>query len=186
MFQIFAHSLKNKNKINLLSGTSVYFSVDSKMKLFFPVLFFLISKKLHYRSNHHIYIYICDYFLIFSISLSLFLRSLFFFSFYLCLIKQFTFISVCSNSKRVTTCIVKKSYTSKVKIYISFFFLVSHTPSPTPRFVIILLYPHTYTLTLSYNRISILYPKKKKKFFFFIIYFYLINITYKYNKLLCI
>ena len=123
------------------------------MKLFFPTLYFFISKKLHYRSNQLIYIYICDFFLH-----SLFLQSMF--SYLLSLFDQvifLTFISICSNSKRVTMCMVKKPYTSKAKICISlFYFLVSH---------LLLL-----GLLL----------------FFFIIYFYLINITYKYNKLLCI
>ena len=56
---------------------------------------------------------------------------------------------------------IKKPYTSKEKTYISYYFFLNFTfaPSPTPRCVTI---------------------------FFFIIYFYLIDITYKYNKLLLI
>ena len=37
--------------------------------------------------------------------------------------------SVCSNFKRLSTCMVKKSYIVKVRTYINFFFfLVSHLP----------------------------------------------------------
>ena len=56
---------------------------------------------------------------------------------------------------------IKKPYTSKEKTYISYYFFLNFTfaPSPTPRCVTIL---------------------------FFIIYFYLIDITYKYKKLLLI
>ena len=130
------------------------------MKLFFSALFFFISKKLHYHSNQLIYIYICDFFLH---SLYLSFSNLCF----LCFLSLFdqvvflAFISVCSNSKRVTICMVKKPYTSKVKIYINFFFffLSSHL---------------------------LLVPLLGLLFFFSIIYFYLINFTYKYNKLLYI
>ena len=144
--------------MNLLSETLAYFYIDSKMKLFFPALFSSSAK------NYTIIPTIISIFIsviISSFSLSLFLHSMF--SQLLSLFDQvifLAFISVCSNFKRVTTCMVKKSYTSKAKIYISFFFfLVLHTPSPTHRFVIILLYPHTYTLALSQSRISILYKK---------------------------
>ena len=54
---------------------------------------------------------------------------------------------------------IKKLYTSIAKIYISFFFFSSHL---------------------------LLVPLLGLLLFFFITYFYLINITYKYNKLLCI
>ena len=69
MFQIFAYLLKKKK--NLISRTVAYFAVDSEMKLFFPTLFFFISKKLHYHYNQEISIYICDSPLILLISLSL-------------------------------------------------------------------------------------------------------------------
>ena len=71
--------------------------------------------------------------------------------------------NVCSNSKRLTTCMVKKikSHTLQKQKLISitiFFLIFAITPNPTPRCITILL----------------------------IIYFYLIDITYKYNKLLLI
>jgi len=49
MFQIFAPSLKKK--LNICFGTLAYFAVDSKIKIFFPALFFFISKKLHHYYN---------------------------------------------------------------------------------------------------------------------------------------
>ena len=61
-----------------------YCSIDNKIKFFFLALFFFINKKLYYRSNQVIYIYICDFFLhafYLSFSCQCFL------SFYLCLIK---------------------------------------------------------------------------------------------------
>ena len=68
-----------------------------------------------------------------------------------------------SNSKRVTMsmCMFKKSSTTNAKFYINYYFifLVSHL-------LLVLL-------------LSVLLV-----FSFFIIYFYIIDITYKYNKLL--
>ena len=57
--------------IYILYRTLTYFTIDSKIKLFFHANFFSISKKLHYCNNHYISIYICDSFP-FSLSLSLF------------------------------------------------------------------------------------------------------------------
>ena len=67
-------SFVQKKKKKLISKTLAYFTADSKMKLFFPILFVFISKKLHYCYNQQISIYICDSF---SFSLSLFLCSIF-------------------------------------------------------------------------------------------------------------
>ena len=104
----------------------------------------------------------------FSLSLSLSLSLLRVLSFSLCLIKLFehlkipksknSFSTYSINSKRVITCMVKKSYILKAKIYINyyFFFLVSHL--------------------LLFLLLGVL-------LFFFNIHFYLIDITYKYNKL---
>ena len=111
------------------------------------------------QTNWSIFISVIFYFIL-SISLSpIYVFLAFIFVWYFDQVFFLAFISICSNSKRVTICMVKKSYTSKAKIYISFFFLSSH----------LLLVPFLGLLL-----------------FFFIIYFYLINITYKYNKLLCI
>ena len=111
------------------------------------------------QTNWSIFISVIFYFIL-SISLSpIYVFLAFIFVWYFDQVVFLAFISICSNSKRVTICMVKKSYTSKAKIYISFFFLSSH----------LLLVPFLGLLL-----------------FFFIIYFYLINITYKYNKLLCI
>ena len=68
MFQIFAHLLKKEK--HFFSRTLAYFSIDSRIKLFFPTLFFIINKKVHHCYNQQICIYICDYFLILSIFLS--------------------------------------------------------------------------------------------------------------------
>ena len=57
MFQIFAHSLKQKKKN---SKTLAYFSIDNR---FFPALFIFINKKVHYCYNQQICINICDSFL---------------------------------------------------------------------------------------------------------------------------
>ena len=111
------------------------------------------------QTNWSIFISVIFYFIL-SISLSpIYVFLAFIFVWYFDHVVFLAFISICSNSKRVTICMVKKLYTSKAKIYISFFFLSSH----------LLLVPFLGLLL-----------------FFFIIYFYLINITYKYNKLLCI
>ena len=111
------------------------------------------------QTNWSIFISVIFYFIL-SISLSpIYVFLAFIFVWYFDQVVFLAFISICSNSKRVTICMVKKLYTSKAKIYISFFFLSSH----------LLLVPFLGLLL-----------------FFFIIYFYLINITYKYNKLLCI
>ena len=111
------------------------------------------------QTNWSIFISVIFYFIL-SISLSpIYVFLAFIFVWYFDHVVFLAFISICSNSKRLTICMVKKLYTSKAKIYISFFFLSSH----------LLLVPFLGLLL-----------------FFFIIYFYLINITYKYNKLLCI
>ena len=111
------------------------------------------------QTNWSIFISVIFYFIL-SISLSpIYVFLAFIFVWYFDQVVFLAFISICSNAKRVTICMVKKLYTSKAKIYISFFFLSSH----------LLLVPFLGLLL-----------------FFFIIYFYLINITYKYNKLLCI
>ena len=69
MFQNFLIHLKKK-KI-LLFKTLTYFVIDNRMKLFFPTLIFHIKKKnLNHCYNQHICIYICDSFLVLSISLS--------------------------------------------------------------------------------------------------------------------
>ena len=133
-----------------------YFFVGSKMKLF----------SLHFSSSlaKNYTIVPTNVFIFISVIISSFslFSHLYMFSELLSLFNQvvfLTFISVCSNSKRMTTCMVKKSYTSKAKIYINFFSLVSHL--------------------LAVLLLGLL-------LFFFIIYFSLINITYKYKKLLCI
>ena len=132
------------------------------MKRFFPILLFFISKKLQHLYNQLICIYIYDSFLI------LFLPSMFSLSNQIvnlisvlqCFESKKSF-SVCSNSKRMTTCVVKNPYILKAKSYISYYFfsLVSR------------LLPDILLGVL---------------LFFFIIYFYLIDITYDYNKLLLI
>ena len=47
MFQIFAHSIKKKK----ISRTLAYFSIDSRIKMFFPALSFFIRKKVHHYYN---------------------------------------------------------------------------------------------------------------------------------------
>ena len=66
--------------------------------------------------------------------------------------------SACFNFKKITAWMLNKSYISKVKIYINHYFFLDSC------LLLVLL-------------LSVL-------LFFFVIYFYLIDITYKYNKLL--
>ena len=141
--------------MNILSRILVYFAVDNEMKLFFLTLFFFINKKItSLLQPTQLYKSVSISVIFSSFSLSRFLPSIFFFL-------VFLFIS---NSKRVTMsmCMIKKSSTANVKTYINYYFifLVSHLLQ-----VLLLL--------------SVLLV-----FSFFIIYFQIIDITYKYNKLL--
>ena len=71
MFQNFAHSLFKKKKKKkkqqqqqLFSKTLAYFSINSRVELFFPALFFFINKKYTTVTTNRS---ICDSFLILSI-----------------------------------------------------------------------------------------------------------------------
>ena len=141
--------------MNILSMILAYFAVDNKVKLFFFALFFFINKKItSLLQSTQLYKFVSISVIFSSFSLSHFLPSIFFL--------VFLFIS---NSKRVTMsmCMIKKSSTSNIKTYISYYFIffVSHL-------LLVLL-------------LSVLLV-----FSCFIIYFYIIDITYKYNKLLLI
>ena len=160
--------LKKRKEKNLISRTLAHFSIDSGMKLFFPTLFLFISKKLHHLYHQHIFIYICD---------SCFIVSKFFSPFYVFLVFLFVlsnslisylqiskskkYFTIFSNSKKVTTCMVKKPYTFKSKNFyqLQFFFLISRL------------------FTIQFPGVLL---------FIFIIKFYLIDNTYEYNKLLLV
>ena len=142
--------------MNILSRILVYFAVDNEMKLFFLTLFFFINKKITSLLQPTQ--------LYKSVSISVIFSS-FSLSRFLPSIFFFLVFLFISNSKRVTMsmCMIKKSSTTNVKTYINYYFifLVSYL------LLVLLL-----SLLLVFS--------------FFIIYFYILDITYKYNKLLLI
>ena len=128
MFQIFSHSLKKKK----IQDFGLLFHWQQK-KVVFPCTFLLHQQKstpLLKLTNLYQYLWFIPH------SLSLFLFPFYVFLVFLSiwssnLINALLIsiskksLSICSNFNKLPTYIVKKSYTSKVKTYINYYFFSS-------------------------------------------------------------